>query len=68
MAAPNSNYSEILTTTIDNYSSTLRDNVLNHNSLLMRLNKKGNATPASGGVKLLENLMYAENGKPVTAA
>jgi hypothetical protein len=33
----------------------------------MRLNKKGNATPASGGVKLLENLMYAENGKPVTA-
>jgi hypothetical protein len=33
----------------------------------MRLNKKGNATPASGGAKLLENLMYAENGKTVTA-
>lgn len=62
MAAPNSSYSEILTTTIDNYSDTLRDNVLNHNALLYRLNKKGNATPTSGGVKLLENLMYADNG------
>jgi len=62
MAAPNSSYSEILTTTIDNYSDTLRDNVLNHVPLLQRLNKKGNATPASGGVKLLENLMYADNG------
>jgi hypothetical protein len=62
MTAPNSDYSEILSTTIDNYSDTLRDNVLNHIPLLHRLNKKGNATPASGGAKLLENLMYAENG------
>lgn len=28
----------------------------------MRLNKKGNVDPASGGSKILENLMYAENG------
>jgi hypothetical protein len=62
MAAPNSNYSEILSTTIDNYSDTLRDNILNHNALLMKLNKKGNSKPATGGAKLLENLMYAENG------
>jgi hypothetical protein len=67
MAAPNSSFSEILSTTIDNYSSTMRDNVLNHNALLVRLNRKGNATPASGGVKLLENLMYADNGKTVAA-
>jgi hypothetical protein len=67
MAAPNSSFSEILSTTIDNYSSTMRDNVLNHNALLVRLNRKGNATPASGGVKLLENLMYADNGKKVAA-
>lgn len=62
MANPNTTYGEALTASIDAYSPTLRDNVLNHNALLMRLNKKGNTTPASGGVKLLENLMYAENG------
>ena len=63
MANPNTNYGEALTASIDAYSPTLRDNVLNHNSLLMRMNKKGNTTPAPGGVKLLENLLYAENGK-----
>lgn len=62
MAAPNSSYSELLTTTIDNYRDTLVDNVLNHNPLLQRLNKKGNTTPVSGGVQILENLMYQDNG------
>lgn len=61
MATPNSNYSEILTTTIDNYSSTLADNVMTHNPLLDRIRKRGNNRPFSGGVKILENLMYAEN-------
>lgn len=62
MVAPNSSYSEILTTTIDNYRETLADNVTNHNALLMRLKKKGNTDPASGGAQILENLMYADNG------
>lgn len=35
---------------------------MNHNPLLARLNKKGNVDPATGGARLLENLMYAENG------
>lgn len=61
MAIPNSNFTEILTTTIDNYSSTLADNVMTHNPLLDRLRKRGNNKPFSGGVKILENLMYAEN-------
>jgi hypothetical protein len=62
MAIPNSSYTELITTTIDNYRDALADNILNHNPLLARLNKKGNAEPVSGGVKILENLMYAENG------
>ena len=61
MAVPNSNFTEILTTTIDNYSATLADNVLTHNPLLTRVKERGNNKPFSGGVKILENLMYAEN-------
>ncbi len=62
MAIPNTNYTEIITTTLDNYRDQFADNVLTHNALLMRLNKKGNVDPVSGGVKILENLQYAENG------
>lgn len=62
MAIPNTNYNELVTTTLDNYRDKLADNILNHNALLARLNKKGNVDPVSGGVKILENLMYAETG------
>ena len=59
MASPN--LTEIVTTTIDHYSSSLADNVLNHNPLLYHLNERGNVKPVSGGVRILENLMYQEN-------
>src|SRR5689334_6532722 len=62
MAVPNSNYSEILTAAIDNYRDTLADNVMENNVLLKYLKESGNSDPADGGAKLLENLMYAENG------
>ena len=62
MALPNSSYTELITTTLDNYRDELADNILNHSPLLARLNRKGNVDPATGGAKLLENLMYAENG------
>ena len=62
MAIPNSSYTELITTTLDNYRDELSDNILNHNPLLARLNRKGNVDTATGGAKLLENLMYAENG------
>jgi len=62
MAAPNPSYSDILTTAIDNYRDTLADNVMENNVLLKYLKENGNSDPADGGVKLLENLMYAENG------
>lgn len=62
MPAPNTSYSEMLTATIDAYRDTLADNVMQNNVLLKYLKENGNSDPASGGVKLLENLMYAENG------
>ena len=61
MAVPSSTYTELVTTTLDNYRSTLADNILTHNPLLERIKRKGNAEPVGGGVKILENLMYAEN-------
>lgn len=61
MAIPNTDYTEIISTTLDNYSETLADNVMNSIPLLQRLNKKGNVDPVNGGVKILENLMYAES-------
>ena len=63
MAIPNSSYTELITTTIDNYRDTLEDNFLKNNSLLVRLKRKGNTDPVSGGVNILENLMYADNGR-----
>ena len=62
MAAPNSSYSEVLTAAIDNYRDKLADNVLENNVLLKYLKEGGNTDAADGGVKLLENLKYAENG------
>lgn len=62
MPIPNSSYTEIITTTIDAYRDKLADNVLNHNPLLAKLNAKGNVDPVSGGSKILENLMYQDNG------
>lgn len=61
MAIPNTNYTELVTTTLDAYRDTLADNILKHNPLLAKLNSKGNTDPVSGGVKILENLLYAEN-------
>lgn len=61
MAVPNSTYTELVTTTLDNYRDTLADNILTNNQWLARLKSKGNADPAGGGATLLENLMYATN-------
>lgn len=61
MALPSSTYTEIVTTTINRYSKTIADNVETHNPLLAKLRAKGNTSNVSGGVKILENLEYAEN-------
>lgn len=61
MALPSSTYTELVTTTLDNYRSELADNITENNALLDRIKRKGNAQPVGGGVTILENLMYATN-------
>lgn len=61
MAIPNSTYTELVTTTLDNYRQELADNVTTNNALLTRLKQKGNSEPVGGGVNILENLQYAQN-------
>lgn len=59
---PSPNLSEIVTTTIENRSKKLADNVSNNNALLQRLERKGKRKPVSGGTKILQELEYGENG------
>ncbi|MBO6289803.1 MAG: phage major capsid protein [Alphaproteobacteria bacterium] len=56
----NSNYSDVLTATLESRSRTLRDSVSKNNALLSRLKEKGNQRPISGGSKILEELEYGE--------
>jgi hypothetical protein len=60
MASPN--VSEIVTTTLENRSKSLADNVTNNNALLKRLEGKGKVRPADGGTKIDQELEYGENG------
>lgn len=60
MAFPN--VSDIVATTIENRSKTLRDNVSRNNALIKRLESKGNIRTVSGGSLILEELSFAENG------
>lgn len=56
------NLSEIVTTTIENRSRVLADNVSKSHALLDRLEKKGKAKPADGGRNIVQELEFAENG------
>jgi hypothetical protein len=56
------NLSEIVTTTIENRSRALADNVSKSHALLDRLEKKGKAKPADGGRKIIQELEFGENG------
>jgi len=56
------NIGEIAATTLRNRSKKLADNVLNHNALFARLNRKGMVKPVSGGREIIQELEYAENG------
>lgn len=60
MALPNSNFSDIITTTLQGYSGELADNITNHNALLRQINKKGNKTPATGR-SIVQEVEYAQN-------
>lgn len=60
MASPN--LSEIITTTLEHRSKKTTDNITENNAMLMRLSEKGKIKTFSGGRKIYQELMYAENG------
>jgi len=55
------NISDILATTIDSRTRKIADNVTNNNAILKKLQMKGRIKTFSGGVKILEELSFAEN-------
>lgn len=59
MATPN--ISELLTTTLNNYSGRITDNVTKSNALLLWLSKRGNIQMVEGGVTIREELSFQEN-------
>jgi hypothetical protein len=61
MAFPNSNWSDILSTTLYNRREKLADNFTNHVPLLRYLKQRGNVDPAPGGVSLVEEISYSGN-------
>lgn len=61
MAGPNSNFSEVVVTTLRNRAKDISDNVSNGNVLLQRLSQKGNISLKDGGRTIVRELDYAEN-------
>lgn len=55
------NVTDIATTTIENRSKKVADNVLKNNALLSRLDKRGNVKPFDGGRLIYQELSFAEN-------
>lgn len=52
------NLSDIVSTTIQNRSGALADNVTNNNALLAKMRERGNVKLFSGGNVILQELMY----------
>lgn len=62
MSFANSNYTDILATTIESRSREIADNVTKNNALLKMLQLKDRQRTFSGGHKIIEPLSQAENG------
>ena len=62
MASPNSTFTELVTTTYRKHKAEFADNVTNNNALLMQMNRKGRKKVEDGGLTLVEELDYQENG------
>lgn len=56
----NTNYDDIFTSTLENRTKKLADNVSKNNALLSRLSSKGKIRTIDGGSKILEELEYGE--------
>lgn len=54
-------WGDVTTTTLENRSRTLADNITNNNALLERLKRKGKQKPFSGGREIYQELRYAQN-------
>lgn len=59
--AGNTNFDSILATTLANYASTLVDNVFSARPLVAWLQRKDKIKMVSGGAKIVQQLMYAQN-------
>jgi hypothetical protein len=62
MASANSSFTDIITTTLDNRSKKVADNVTKHNAFFHRLQEKGAIKPANGGAQIVQELSFQENG------
>lgn len=58
----NPNFGNLYSTSIDNYTDSLKDNYTKNSKLLEELKKSGNVKTEDGGVEILQNLEMAENG------
>lgn len=54
-------WGDVVTTTLENRSKTLADNVTNNNALLMYLKQKGKVKSFSGGREIMQELRYEMN-------
>jgi hypothetical protein len=61
MVAANSNFDNLLTTTLANYRKTLTDNVFTARPLTYTLMDKGRIRMLNGGTKIVEPLIYGLN-------
>ena len=61
MVAANSNFDNLLTTTLANYRKTLTDNVFTARPLTYTLMEKGRIRMLNGGTKIVEPLIYGLN-------
>lgn len=61
MAVGNTNFSTLITTTLQNLPGDLFDNVVTNNSSLYLLQKKGNVKIVAGGRQFTQALIFAQN-------
>jgi hypothetical protein len=54
-------WGDVVTTTLENRSKTIADNITNNNALLSYITKRGRAKPVDGGREIYENIRYAQN-------
>lgn len=62
MAEPNTNFSDIITTTLQRRSKKLADNLSENTALLLRLKEKGKQRTFSGGRSIVEEIAYSGPG------